>query len=335
MKKMIISSMLISILFFSCNNPSAETTYVTTLAGTGTYGYVNGTGTEASFSNPCGITVDSSGIVYVADNNNSVIRKISANGTVTTFAGNGIATSKDGTGTSAGFHSPQGLVADASGNIYVSDTFSDYIRKIDSNIEVTTLATTGLDGPYGMAVDSSGNLYVADKDSHSILKITSAGVVTTFAGTGSEGSADGTGTSASFKYPSDIAIDSSGNFYVGDWGNHSIRKITPSGVVTTFAGTGSSGYTDGMGTTASFYGPRGIAVDSSDNVYVADAYNDVIRKITSDGEVTTYAGTGSEGFDNGLGTEASFNTPTNVAVDGSGNVYVSDSGNESIRKITR
>ncbi len=192
--------------------------------------------------------------------------------------------------------------------------------------------------PGGIALDpTTGNIIVADAGNETIRKVTPAGVVTTFAGTaGTAGSNNGTGTSATFNGPSNVAVDSSGNIYVADAGNEVIRKITTAGVVSTLAGhVGRSGSTNGTGTGARFNAPLGVAVDSSGNVYVADAGNDVIRKITSGGTVLTFAGTaGQSGSTDGTGANARFYLPTDVAVDGSGNVYVADNGNETIRKIT-
>ncbi|HIF27927.1 MAG TPA: hypothetical protein EYQ40_05270, partial [Candidatus Marinimicrobia bacterium] len=244
-----------------------STPEVTTLAGSGSQGSANGTGTAAAFYLPTDVALDGSGNVYVGDQYNHLIRKITSGGVVSTLAGSGSQGSTNGTGTAASFYKPSGV-----------------------------------------AVDGSGNVYVADKDNHLIRKITSGGVVTTLAGSGSVGSANGTGTAASFNYPSGVAVDGSGNVYVGDWGNHLIRKITSAGVVSTFAGSGSAGSANGTGTAATFNHPYGVAVDGSGNVYVADYLgNHLIRKITSAGVVTTLAGSGSSGSANGTGTAASFN----------------------------
>jgi IPT/TIG domain/NHL repeat/GYF domain 2 len=270
--------------------------------------------------------------------------------TFTHLAGNvGDAGIEDGTGSAARFYFPRGVAVDGSGNVYVADTYNQTIRKITPAGVVTTLAGTAgsvgsADGtgsaarfsyPSGVAVDGSGNVYVAD--TNTIRKITPTGVVTTLAGTaGASGSADGTGSAARFASPVGVAVDGSGNVYVADFYNNTIRKITPAGVVTTLAGTaGTSGSTDGTGSAARFRIPYGVAVDSSGNVYVADTYNQTIRKITPAGVVTTLAGTaGSWGSVDGTGSAARFASPVGVAVDGSGNVYVADSGNHTIRKIT-
>jgi sugar lactone lactonase YvrE len=256
---------------------------------------------------------------------------------------------------------------DNSGNVYVADTANDTIRKITPGGSVTTLAGspgqagavngTGsaalFNGPQGVAVDSLGNVYVADTNNCVIRKITPDGVVTTLAGlmdpaTNNRGSADGTGPSASFDNPTGLATDSTGNIYVADTWNSLIRMVSPSGVVTTLAGGGiapAGSYLDGTGRAAEFYKPTGLAVDSAGNIYVADSDNNLIRKITPTlvGGVTTWVVTtlagdydaGVFGFPNdGTGTSARFLYPSSVAVDQAGNVYVADSGDDSIRKVT-
>ena len=266
---------------------------------------------------------------------------------VSTLAGSGTSGSTNGTGTAASFNSPSGVTSDNSGNVYVADFFNNKIRKITPAGVVTTFAGSGIsgsadgtgtaatfNGPYGVTADAANNIYVADFFNHKIRKITPAGVVSTFAGSGTSGSSNGSGTSASFNSPSSIAIDGSGNLFVADAFNHLIRKITPAGVVTTFAGTGSSGNSNGTGTAASFNFPYGIAIDGSDNLFVADFSNNLIRKITPTGVVSTLAGSGSSGNANGTGTAASFNGLSDVACDISGNVYAADYFNHSIRKVT-
>jgi sugar lactone lactonase YvrE len=307
------------------------------------------------------VAVDGKGNVYVADCGNDTIRKITPGGLVTTLAGSaGQGGSSDGTGSEARFNAPSDVAVDGKGNLYVTDIFDRTIRKItpggvvttsfDSkhlhNMRtpggvVTTLAGsagqggssdgTGSDArfnePSGVAVDGSGNLYVADTYNHTIRKITPGGVVTTLAGSaGQQGSSDGTGSDARFNAPSDVAVDGRGNVYVVDAGIHdrTIRKITPGGVVTTLAGTeGQLGSESGW------------TVDDSGNVYVAGNVGDTIRKITPGGVVTIFAGSaGQAGNSDGTGSDARFNNPNGVAVDGGGNVYVADSDNDTIRKIT-
>ena len=266
--------------------------YVTTLAGSGTAGYADGTGTAAQFNTSYGVAVDASGTIYIADSNNNRIRKITPGGVVTTLAGSGTASYADGTGTAAQFNDPTGIAVDTSGTVYVADLYNNRIRKITSGGVVTTLAGSGTAGslngtgtsaqfnnPYGIIVDSSGSVYVADTSNNIIRKITSGGVVTTLAGSGTAGSLNGTGTSAQFNGPYGITIDSSSNIYVGDMLNNTIRKITPGGVVTTLAGSGTNGSINGTGTSAQFNYPGGVAIDSNGTIYVVDAFGYQIRKI--------------------------------------------------------
>lgn len=268
---------------------------------------------------------------------------------VTTFAGSGTAGAIDETGTKARFNAPSNIAVDSSGNVYVADTSSNRIRKIDTSGVVTTFAgsstagnadgtgsAAGFNAPAGVAVDSSGNVYVADTGNHSIRKITSAGVVTTIAGDGNASFLDANGTSAKFSSPTGIAVDGNGTLvYVADTGNNRIRKITTAGVVTTMAGSGATGSTDGNGGDATFYSPAGIATDTGGNLYVADTLNSRIRRVSYAGVVTTFAGSGSISAVDGLSTAASFNVSRGIAVDSLGNVYVADTGNNKIRKITQ
>jgi DNA-binding beta-propeller fold protein YncE len=233
------------------------------------------------------------------------------------------------------------LATDSSANVYVADSDHGTIRKITPEGVVTTVtdgagSAVKFSGPHGVAIDSSGNLFVAARLSNTIGKITPAGEVTILAGlSGIFGSVDGTGSAARFNEPEGVVVDSSGNVYVADSGNHTIRKITPAGVVTTLAGlAGNAGSADGTRSAARFAWPAGVAIDSSGNVYVADLLNATIRKIDSDGVVTTVAGlAGDPGSADGTGSAARFGWPAGVAIDSSGNLYVADAGNRTIRKI--
>jgi sugar lactone lactonase YvrE len=325
----------------------SSTGAVTTLAGlAGRSSSVDGVASAARFEDPYAIAVDSSGNTYVADATDHSIRKIAAGGTVTTLAGKaGSFGSTDATGSAARFKGPLGIAVDSVGNVYVADTGNLTVRKITAAGVVSTLAgSAGQSGstdgtgsaarfssPYGIAVDGSGNLYVVESTGV-VRKITAAGVVSTLAGgTGNNGFTNGTGSAARFSVPFDIAVDGSGNLYVSDHGNHAVRKITPSGVVTTLAGSGTAGNTNGTGTAASFHYPSGIAADSAGNVYLADTDNQVIRKISAAGVVTTVGG-GSIGSTDGTGSAARFYNPKDVAVDAAGNLYITDRGNHTIRK---
>jgi sugar lactone lactonase YvrE len=332
---------------------------VTTLAGTaGSSGSADGMGAAAHFRGPYGVAVDGADNVFVADMGNGTIRKITPAGVVTTLAGSADQPgSADGTGAAARFSYPDGVAVDVAGNVFVADQSNNTIRKVTSSGVVTTLAgTAGLSGsadgtgaaarfnlPSGVAVDVAGNVFVADSYNNTIRKVTPSGVVTTLAGTaGLSGSADGTGAAARFSGPSGAAVDVAGNVFVADTSNDIIRKITPSGVVTTLAGTaGLSGTADGTGAAARFNGPQGVAVDGAGNVFVADGSsvffggNNTIRRITPSGVVTTLAGrAGFSGSADGTGAAARFNGPQGVAVDVAGNVFVADTGNNAIRKIS-
>ncbi len=320
---------------------------VSTLAGSGTPGFANGTGAAAEFYVPFGIAIDAQGNIYVGDGGNSLVRKITTAGVVSTLAGNGTEGFADGGSSVAEFGDPTGLVADAQGNIYVADAPNNRIRKITPAGIVSTLAGSGTAGfadgsgpaaqfnfPDGMAMDVQGNIYVADGSGNLIRKVTPAGVVTTFAGSGTAGYADGAATAAQFYYPIGIATDAQGNLYVADAENQRIRKITSAGVVSTLAGGGLPGLTDGSGSSAQFYFPRGLATDAQGNVYVADLYNNAIREITPAGVVNTIAGNGTQGFVDGNGATAEFYYPSGVAVDVHGNIFVADQNNNRIRMIT-
>jgi hypothetical protein len=338
---------------------------VTTLAGTaGMSGSTDGTGAAARFWLPSAVAADGAANVYVADSDNHNVRKITPAGVVTTLAGSATVTgSADGTGAGASFDNPSGATADNAGTVFVADAFNNVIRSITPAGRVRTLAGTAgrfgtTDGagaaarfsfPSGVATDSAGNVYVADSGvwtgglgetdfgNHVIRRITPAGVVTTLAGTaGMAGSTDGTGVAARFNTPLGVATDSAGNVYVADTYNSTIRKITPAGVVTTLAGTAQvTGSSDGTGAGALFNYPTGVAVDGEDNVYVADSRNDTIRKISPAGAVTTLAGMpGMTGSTDGTGAAARFDSPSGVAADSAGNVYLADTNNSTIRKIT-
>jgi sugar lactone lactonase YvrE len=326
---------------------------VTTLAGkiNGAFGSADGLGTNASFREPFGGVVDSLGNIYVTDTYNSLIRKISPSGSVSTFAGSTLG-SADLTGTNATFYLPYGITIDLSDNLYVADLGNHRIRKITPLGVVTTFAGGGGGGqgagqgytdgtgtnalfnqPSGITIDLSGNLYVVELGDR-VRKITPLGIVSTIAGGTSAGSTNGTGTNASFNNPYGIAVDSLGNLYVADTGNNRIRKITPDGIVSTLAGNGTSGYIDGIGTSSLFNFPSGVAVDRNDNIFVTDTSNHRIRKITPGKVVSTLAGNGTAGFTEGTASNALFNMPFGIAVDTIGNVYIGDYNNHRIRKIT-
>lgn len=268
---------------------------VSTLAGA-VQGYLDGSGTGAQLNYPMGIAIDpTSGNLYFSDYNNNRIRKVTPGGDVTTLAGSTTAGLVNANGSNARFNGPMALVVDSSGNIFVADTMNYVIRKVTPGGDVTTFA-------------GSGNPYNPEQN--------------------------GVGTAASFNQMNGIAIDASNNLYVADSADQLIRKITPGALVSTIAGSaGNSGYVDANGSNARFNWPSGITVDSSGNLYVADFYNNVIRKITPSGDVSTYAGSGLQGYADGPALSAKFNEPAGVVADASGNIYVSDTIGNRIRKI--
>nr|MCS3816572.1 RHS repeat-associated protein [Mucilaginibacter sp. X4EP1] len=270
-----------------------------------------------------------------------------AYGQTMTIAGSGVAGYLNGTGTAAKFSVPESVVADASGNIYVTDGFNGSIREISPTGVVTTFSGYGSGGevngsagtarfdlPMGISFDGSGNLYVADFYGNVIRMVSPTGTASTYAGNGTAGYVDGPMASAEFNHPMGTAVDAAGNVYVSDNYNSVIRKITPAGVVSTFAGSGTPGDDDGVGTAAQFNNPQGLTIDASGNLYVADKNNNVIRKITPAGVVSTYAADSYEALVNGDSPTASFFYPVAAAVDAIGNMYVSDQYYSVIRKIT-
>ena len=336
---------------------------VTTIAGragSGFYGNTDGTNGNARFNDPLGLAADANGNLYVWDSQNITIRKITPVGTnwvVSTLAGGSIGYD-DGTGTNAEFISPWGMAVDPTGNIYVADSGAEEIRKITSAGLVTTLAgspqTSGnIDGlgdnarfnlPSGVAVDGAGYVYVADSENYTIRKITPLRLVSTLAGqAGVSGSTNGVGNNARFGGGEDgagfdVAVDGADNVYVAESKNQTIRKITPAGVVTTIAGSvTNSGSADGTNGAARFNNPYSVAVDTNGNLYVADTFNTEIRKIKPVGTnwvVTTIAGSvNNYGSADGVGTNAQFNEPWGITADSAGNVYVADTGNNTIRKL--
>jgi len=200
--------------------------------------------------------------------------------------------------------SPTGVAADASGNIYISDFYNNAVRKVDTSGNISTL--TLIDQPEGIAVDGSGNVYVASMLSNIVIKIDTSGNVTTVAG---DYDADyygggGSATSAALNQPMGLAIDSSGNLYIADSSNNVIRRVNSSGIISTVAGNGTDGYTGdgGPATSATLGDPSDVKIDGSGNIYIADWYNNVIRRVSSSGTISTFAGNGSYGYggDGGL-----------------------------------
>ncbi len=333
---------------------------ISTFAGIGASGFTGdgGAANAANLAFPAGITLDSSGNLYIADTANSRVRKVDTNGIITTFAGTGDFGDFGDTNvaTKAGMNRPYGVVMDKAGNLYIADTYSDAIRKVAASTGImSTFAgtmegfggdgggATGalLDTPTAVVLDAAGNLYIADTNNHRIRKVGTDGNISTFAGNGN--AADfgdgGPATSASLNGPEGLAIDNSGNIYVADTASHRVRKISPDGTITTVAGNGNGGFQGdgGPATEASLYYPKGLAVDaSSGNLYIADWLNSRIRVVTPDGNIYTVAGNGSYAYygDGGPATSAALRFPWGLTVDAAGNVYVADDENSTIRKLT-
>jgi len=352
-RKLIISLLFIALTAnISCRkynqgyaavDPSAEKKWtVTTIAGDGRPVFVDGPALNASFRDPLDVAVTEDGTIYVADVLSHRIRKI-AGGQVTTFAGSGISDTTNGVGISAAFKLPDGLAVDNDGNLYTVDVIDPRIRKISAEGFVTRFAGTGVegfaDGPAevaqfgeeasGIASDNQGNIYVSDLDNNRIRKISTTGQVTTVAGNGNAGYVDGNSDIAQFFSPTGIVIDKQGNLFVADVNR--IRKITPSGAVSTFAGGDSTGYRDGQRREALFSLISDMVIDQDGIIYLSDGNR--IRRVTPQGIVSTLAGS-TPGYQDGDAISAKFFSPIGLGIDKQGNIYVADLSNHRIRKIS-
>ncbi len=329
-----------------------------TFAGNGIQGF-SGDGsaaTLAQLSNPTRVAVDASNNVYFGESSNNRVRMVNSLGIISTVAGNGIAgySGDGGLATLAQIKNPQGVAIDGSGNIYIAEPQNHRIRKVNSAGIISTYAGTGSSGfsgdggtaalaqinsPYGIAVDASGNLYIGDAGNHRVRMVNTSGIISTFAGNGVLGfnGDGGAATLAQLKGPSGIAIDAFGNVYIADEGNHRIRKVNSSGIISTVAGTTVSGYSGdgGMAIQAKLNYPEGVAVDAAGNLYIADLGNYVIRKVNVSGIISTYAGTGVSGYsgDGGPANTCQFKNPNGVATDANGNLYITDMLNHRVRRI--
>lgn len=335
------------LLLLTLRAACGQTYTFSTVAGATTQaGAVDGTAVNARFRTPYGVATDAAGNLYVSDHFNHAIRKISVDGVVTTLAGQpGTAGFANGTGAEARFNRPCQIALDRTGNVYVADFGNNRVRHITPAGVVTTFAgggtnatTTGpaanalFGNPTGVAFDAEGNLYVSDWIACNVRKISTAGIISLLAGgIGAPGAVDGLGGAARFQGPESITVDPAGNVYVADFFNHTIRKVSPAGAVTTLAGlAGSAGLADGAGRDARFSNPRGIAVDAAGNVFVADSTRAAVRKISPAGVVTTL--NGGSGTTDGIGREARFGSAHGVTVDATGVLYVTDGVNQTLRR---
>jgi trimeric autotransporter adhesin len=326
---------------------------IRTVAGTGSSTY-NGDGiaaTAANLNGPRSIAVDSAGALYIAEYGNHRIRKIAADGTIGTIAGTGTnSTSGDGgLATKATLQYPIGLTLDAAGNLYFSDMYR--IRKISTDGTIQTVAGTGVNGysgdggaatsaridPYNLTVDASGNLLVADYTNSRIRSIAANGTIKTIAGTSHVAGDGGAATEALMRSPYDVAFDPSGNLYIADAADNRVRKVTPGGVISTYAGNGDATSTtdSGVATEVGLSGPRGLVTDAAGNLYIADYGNCRVRRVAPSGALTTVAGTGSclDSGDGGPATAARL-SPWSLAMDPAGNLYISDPAHSRVRKVT-
>ena len=332
---------------------------ITTFAGSNAtnYGGDGGPATAALFNMPAGVAVDAAGNKYVADEGNNRIRMVSAAGVITTLTGDGFSGyyGDGGPASAAEVWAPAGVAVDAAGNVYVADAGNSVIRKINTAGIISTVAGTGSssgfsgDGgaataatlyqPSGVAVDGSGNIYIADRGNNRVRMVNSSGIITTFAGSWSFGfSGDGgPATSARLHNPAGVAVDAGGNVYIADEFNARVRMVNTSGVISTIAGNGTFGFggDGGLAITAELYQPVGVVLDGSGNIYIADQSNNRVRVINTSGIINTLAGSaGGFAGDGGPATAALVHIPAAVAADASGNIFLADRGNDRIREIS-
>ncbi len=324
---------------------------VTTIAGTGASGYSGDGGPAAAaqistsvYGQWMGVATDAGGNLYIADTGNSRVRKVSTDGTITTVAGNGQSaccfSGDGGTATGTQLSMPVGVAAAADGSLYIADTYNNRLRKVSPAGVISTVAGDGngaLNTPAGLAIDSAGNLYLADAGNQRVVKIATDGTIVTVAGNGSAGFAGdgGPAISAQLNWPKDVALDAAGNLYIADTANNRVRKVSPSGAISTVAGNGSfsSAGDGGPATAAAFNTPSSVAVDGAGNLYISDS---IWRpcKVTPTGTITTVAGNGTRGNsgDRGPASAAQLAYPLGVKVDAAGNLFIADYW--SVRLVT-
>lgn len=330
---------------------------ITTVAGTGQAGF-NGDGPNAlaaQLSFPRDVAVDASGNLYIADTNNSRIRRVTPQGAISTVAGSGLFGffGDGGPAVTASLAAPHGIAVDAGGVLYIADTLNNRIRKVSTDGTMVTIAggnTAGFSGdfgqaafaqlnaPSGVAVDNSGNVYFADSGNHRVRLIDRQGNITTVAGGTSNGfkGDGGPATAALLNSPQSVAVDAAGNLYIADAENHRIRRVTPQKLISTLAGADPASGDGGLATASHLFLPSGVAVDTAGNVYISDTNNHRVRRVDPKGIITNFAGTGAAGYsgDSGVATLAQLNSPAGLAVDRAGNLYIADTANHAIRRVS-
>jgi hypothetical protein len=357
------------------NGTNLPNGFISTVAGNGTEGYSGdgGPATNAEFFLPYGVAVDAADNLFIADFYNNRVRKVGINGIITTVVGNGLNdfTGDGGPATSAELNGPAGLAFDASGNLFIADVGNNVIRKVGTNGIITTVAGNGygagtggtgnggysgdggaatnaeLNSPNSVALNAVGDLFISDVDNHRVRKVGTNGIISTVAGNGTSGySGDGgAATNAELSSPIGLVLDAAGNLFIADIYNLRIRKVGTNGIITTVAGNGTypPGYSGdgGAATNAELYDPYGLAMDTTGNLFIGDSENQRIRKVGTNGIITTVAGngygagTGNGGYsgDGGAATNAELNSPEDVAVDITGNLFIADVENQRIRKM--
>ena len=339
---------------------------ITTVAGTGERGDGGdgGLAVDAQLNGPIGVAVDADGNLYFSDIGNDRIRRVNTKGIITTIAGTGDEgySGDGGSAVDAQLSAPRGLAVDGSGNLYIADTSNHAIRRVDTTGTITTVAGSGergnggdggaavearLNTPRGIAVDGAGNLYIADSRTSTVRQVDTAGIITTIAGTGEQGYGGdgGSAVSAQLSAPYRVTVDGSGNLFIADTWNHRVRMVDTRGIITTVAGIGGIGINNaggysgdgGLAVDAQLNLLRGIAAGGSGSLYIADTGNDRIRRVDKAGIITTIAGVGESSYsgDGGPAVSALLNYPTGVAVDDSGILYISDTGNHRIRRVDK